>query len=75
VYNKGGNFMPLSRREFENEIRGAGCSIRRTSKGHFLVIDPNGNRIEGYAVRHPGKEIMDGYVKRVRKAILQVKKL
>jgi hypothetical protein len=67
--------MLSSRRRFEVEIERAGCSIRRTSKGHFLVIDRNGNRIEGYDVRHPGNEVSDVYVKKVRKAILEVKRL
>ena len=67
--------MPVNRRKFEKEIRGAGYLIRRTSKGHFLVVDPSGDTIAGYAVRHPGNEVADVYVKQVRKAILQVKRL
>jgi len=67
--------MPMSRRKFEKEIKEAGCSVMRRSKGHFFVIDSHGNVIEGYAVRHPGNEVTDVYIKKVRKALLQVKGL
>ena len=67
--------MPLSKKRLESEIKIAGCSLKRTSKGHFLVIDPDGQPIAGYAVRHPGNEVSDVYIKKIRKTLLEVKRL
>ena len=62
--------MPLDERKLLNEIEKAGCSVQKTKKGHFLVLDPQGNPIEGYAVQHPGKrEVLHDYVRKVRKAL------
>ncbi len=66
--------MPITQRRLENEIKIARCSIKRTSRGHFLVFDPNGKQIQTYAVRHPKREVLDVYVKRVRKALSEVPK-
>lgn len=66
--------MPLKKRDLEREIKAAGCSIEMTKKGHFIVLDPDGNPIEGYAVRHPGNYVLDKYVSKVRKALKKVQK-
>lgn len=66
--------MPVDEKKLIREIKAAGCSIKRTAGGHFLVIDSFGKQIAAYAVRHPGKrEIFDHYARKVRKAIAQVK--
>lgn len=65
--------MPLDESDLIEEIKNAGCAIKRTKKGHFLIIDPKGNVIESYAVSHPGKrEVKDSYVRLVRKALAKV---
>lgn len=65
--------MPLDERKLLREIRDAGCSVKETAKGHFLVLDPSGNPIAGYAVRHPGKrEVFDVYVVKVRRALIRI---
>ncbi len=62
--------MPTDLRKLLQEIRQAGCSTHLTEKGHYLVLDANGNPIEGFAVKHPGKpEVLDSYVSKVRKAL------
>ncbi len=67
--------MPVDEKKLISEIKAAGCSIKRTASGHFLVIDPKGKQIAAYAVRHPGKrEVFDHYVKKIRKAIAKVNK-
>jgi hypothetical protein len=44
--------MPISKRNLEREIRDAGCSVKATSSGHYLVLDASENVIAGYAVSH-----------------------
>ena len=66
--------MPVDERKLLQEIHEAGCSVKETGRHHYLVYDPEGNPIGGYAVRHPGKrEIFDHYASKVRKALSQVK--
>lgn len=66
--------MPVDEKKLIKEIKAAGCSVKRTASGHFLVIDPGGKQIAAYAARHPGKrEVFDHYVQKIRKAIAKVK--
>jgi hypothetical protein len=65
--------MPIVKtRDLVNEIRAAGCMIERTKKGHYLVLDPAGNPISGFATLHPGNEVIPKYVSKVRNAIKKV---
>ncbi len=66
--------VPVDEKKLIKEIKTAGCSIRKTTGGHFIVLDPSGKQIAAYAVRHPGKrEVFDHYAKDVRKALAKVK--
>lgn len=64
--------MPIDEKQLLWEIKKAGCSVLRTRKGHFLVLDSHGNPIEGYAVRHGKAEVLNIYVQKVRKALQQL---
>jgi len=69
------DLMPLTERQLLREIRAKNCTIKRTTWGHSLVLDPAGNPISGYAVRHAKgakKEVLDVYVRAVRQALSQL---
>jgi hypothetical protein len=62
--------MPTELRKLVKEIERQGCSVKLTSKGHYLVLDPSGNTIEGFAASHGKKrEVGDVYIKLIRKAL------
>ena len=55
-----------------NEIKRAGCTVKKTKKGHYLICDSNGKTISGFAVGHGSNKGMvnASYVAKVRKALL-----
>lgn len=69
-----GDMPALTEKEMLREIKSAGCSVKRTAKGHYLVLDSLGNVIESFAVGHGANKGMVNapYVSKVRKALAQV---
>lgn len=68
--------MPLSARKLRIEIKASNCTVEPTAGGHYLVLDPDGNPICGFAINHKrgGKrgEVLDVYVKAVRNALAKL---
>ena len=64
--------MPaLTEKAMLDEIKAAGCSVKLTSKGHYLVVDATGKVVGSFAVGHGSNKGMVNapYVSKVRKAL------
>lgn len=65
--------MPISFRLLKKEIEDQGFSVARTAKGHYWLLTSDGRKLVVFAVTHGANsqsgEVLDSYVRIVRKAI------